>query len=347
MELQLENDGIFQNIERIYLPKWRSWLNCAIALIGRRPLQVAYYRSGKFHNRVRELMKLHDGSLTHLIRLGEAVKYLPGTKFLEMTDAISLNYNRISENRRSSKELMAQVYLFERKRLNAYELNIVEHFDHTFLVSDIDRNYLFSKYPKKMDHVTVASNGVSLNMMPYGFDLHGKDIIFIGNMYSLQNLDAAKYMASEILPLVRRARPETRLRLIGRIKSEQAAMLAEIDGVDVTGEVSSVASAARGGAVGVCPLRLGAGVQNKILEYMAIGLPVVSTSLGLEGFAAKNGNELVIADNVEDFACEVIRLLDDRIFASSIAEAGRRYVEEQHSWDTMLAPMLRVIRESL
>jgi len=347
MTMSFPDDGVFQSIERMYLPKWRSWMNCALAIPGRLPLQIAYYQHAGFQRRAMELMGEHDASLAHLVRVGNAIKNAPGIKFLEMTDAISMNYNRIRKNSLSNTDFRSCVYSLETDRLHKYEIEIVEHFDHSFLVSEIDRKYLFDEQPNKLKQVSVFSNGVALDVMPYQFDPSGRDVVFIGNMFSLQNFDAALYMALEVLPLVRRIHPDVRLRLIGRVNPRQAFKLAAIDGVVVTGEVHNIAEAARGGAVGVCPLRLGAGVQNKVLEYMALGLPTVSTSIGLEGFSARDGVELTIADDSLAFAAQVLRLLDDRKTASNIAQAARSYVESHHSWESILAPMINVIKTKL
>jgi len=347
MNMPFPDDGVFHTIERMYLPKWRSWLNCALAIPGRLPLQIAYYQHAGFQRRAIELMGEHDATLAHLVRVGNAIIHAPGIKFLEMTDAISMNYNRIRKNSLSITDFRSCVYALESNRLHKYEVEIVEHFDHSFLVSEIDRKYLFDEQPGKLKQVSVFSNGVAVDLMPYQFEPAGRDVVFIGNMFSLQNFDAALYMAMEILPLVRKVHPEVRLRLIGRVKPKQAFKLAAIEGVVVTGEVPNIAEAARGGGVGVCPLRLGAGVQNKVLEYMALGLPTVSTSIGLEGFSASDGVELTVADDSHAFAAQVLRLLNDRKTASNIAKAARKYVESNHSWESVLEPMIHVIETKL
>lgn len=347
MVMPLPEDGVFHRIERIYLPKWRSWLSSAYALLGRTPLQVAYYRHKGFRRRALELMSEHDGVLAHLIRVGEMIKDAPGVKFLEMTDAISLNYERIRSTRVSKNDLRARIYSFEVNRLRAYEEVIVDHFDHSFLVSDIDRRHLFGSRSEKLSRVSVVSNGVALEMLPYQFDKAGRDIVFIGNMFSLQNFDAAMYMSSQVLPLIRRTRTDVRLRLIGRIRPDQAVQLTAFDGVDVTGEVADVAVAAKGGAVGVCPLRLGAGVQNKVLEYMALGLPIVSTTIGLEGFDAMHERDLLVADQTDAMAAAVLMVLNDRSLAEVMANNARHYVETTHSWTAMLEPMIKIIDAQL
>ena len=343
----LPEDGVFERIERIYHPKWRSRLNTLLALPTRRPLQNAYYWSAEFNERIRQLAPMHDAVLAHLIRTGDAIRELKQPKFLEMTDAISLNYARVGRDGSNALDIRSLIYRIESRRLEAYERAVVDDFDHSFLVSSVDRQFLFGDQPGRLARVTVASNGVDLSGLPFNFTPVPGDLIFIGNMTTLQNLDAVQFMAREVLPLVRRELPGVHLRVIGRIGSNERSLLERFEGVIVTGQVDSMALAAHGGAVGVCPMRLGAGVQNKVLEYMALGLPTVSTSIGLEGFQARDGIEILVADEPEAFAVRVLQLLRDRVAAESMARAARVYVEQQHTWEAMLQPMVTAIEERL
>jgi glycosyltransferase involved in cell wall biosynthesis len=342
LDYPLIDDGVFRRVERFLLPTWRSWINCLFALPSDLPLQVAYYRHSGFRRRALQLMEEHQGTLAHLIRVGDVIKDASGVKFLEMTDAISLNYKRLKKARTIGFDFRAFIYAKEADRLHAYEKSIVKLFDHSFLVSEVDRAHLFGK-AGSISRVSVVSNGVDVESMPYQFNASAKDIVFIGNISSLQNFDAAMYMATVILPLVRRERPDVRLRLIGRIDSRKINQFRSVDGVDVLGEVSCIATAARNGAVGVCPLRIGAGVQNKVLEYMALGLPVVTTSIGLEGFGARPGKELIVADGSHSFAEGVLELINRREFAAQMAETARRFVEYNHTWERTLLPLIRTI----
>jgi glycosyltransferase involved in cell wall biosynthesis len=347
LNLPLPEDGVFDSIERVLMPRWRSWLNCIVALLTKDSLQVAYYRSAEFYKRASVLSSTHDATLVHLIRASDAVKHLTGVKFLEMTDAISLNYERIRKTGLAKNDWRSHVFSIESLRLQRYEQEVVDYFDHSFLVSDIDRQFLFHDQKCRLDRVSVCSNGVDLYELPFQFSVEGKDIVFIGNMFSLQNLDAASFMASDVLPLIRAERSDVSLRLIGRIREEDAIKLKQIDGVIVTGEVADVAVAARNAGVGICPVRLGAGVQNKVLEYMALGLPTVSTPLGLEGFGAKDGKDLLIAIDALGLAEAALRLLGNRDEARTMAETARKYVELNHSWESQLSPLIRKIDESL
>lgn len=346
LEMPFPGDAVFHSIERVFMPRWRSWLNCVAALPTETPLQVAYYRNAEFFKLAATLHCQHDATLVHLIRASDAVRNLPGAKFLEMTDAISLNYERIRKTKYAKNDWRSHVFSLESRRLRGYEEEVVDQFDHSFLVSEIDRQFLFGNQNSRLNRVSVCSNGVDLSGLPYQFSETGRDIVFIGNMYSLQNLDAANFMATDVMPRIRANRSDIFLRLIGRVRDEDAVRLRQIDGVIVTGEVADVAVEARDAGVGICPLRLGAGVQNKVLEYMALGLPTVSTSLGLEGFKARDGHHLLVADDAAGLADAVLRLLDNRDEAKAIAEAARKYVQLNHSWESQLAPLVNKINEA-
>jgi glycosyltransferase involved in cell wall biosynthesis len=343
-----EDDGVFCKIERIYLPRWRSWLNCAFALFSRIPLQIAYFRSSKVALRVDQLAREHAGAIAHLIRAGQFIASGTYPRFLEMTDAVSMNYAGIRENLiKSGFGLKALLFALEAPRLRKYEQEISRCFNATFLISEVDRLFLFGTALPESNRVIVCSNGVDSSKYPYAFARGSEDIVFIGNMLSFQNLDAARYMVSQIFPLVRQSRPKARLRLIGRISAKSAKMFSSIPGVVATGEVPSIAVAAEGGAVGVCPVRFGAGVQNKLLEYMALGLPAVTTSLGLEGITAVPGEQVFVADSPQDFAQSIVHLLVCRREAEIVAENARQFIEKHHSWDAVLASWVSTVEETL
>ena len=219
--MPLPLDGVFTNIERIYMPRWHSWINCLRSLPSSTPLQVAYFHNRTLKKRAEELMPAHDAVFAHLIRAGDMIQNSNIPKFLEMTDAISLNYTRIRSTTSSLRDFRTIVFSIEAMRLRQYERKIVQKFDHCFLVSEVDKRFLFPTQGADIDNVSICSCGVDFDKLQFNFSQTGQDIVFIGNMYSLQNLDAAKYMANDILPLVRSRLKGTKLRLIGRITRER------------------------------------------------------------------------------------------------------------------------------
>ncbi|MEK7888709.1 glycosyltransferase [Burkholderia contaminans] len=332
LHAELPDDGVFDRVERVLLSRRRSYVNTLLALPTRTPLQVAYYRSRAFAAAVSRLLPAHDGVFVHLVRCAEYVRKSDKPRILEMTDAISLNYSRVKQLR-NARGLKSRVFSLEAKRLLDYERSIVDDFDLSVLVSKTDRDYLFPGESGR--NVMVCSNGVDLSGLPYvARRMAGRLLVFIGDMRTIQNQDMCHFFAEEVLPLLRR-RADYRFRIVGSIAPALAERFRAYDGVEVTGRVASIAQAAADGAIGVCPMRIGAGVQNKILEYMALGLPVVTTSLGHEGLGATSGQDLLIADTPEAFVERIEWLISHESAAVEMAVHARQFVERAHGWSEM------------
>lgn len=343
MVMPLPEDGVFDRVERVFLSRGRSYLNTLLALGTTTPLQVAYYRSAEFAKAVDRLMPEHDGVLSHLIRCAEYVKESDKPHILEMTDAISLNYERVRQLKNAGG-LKAQIYRLEARRLLAYEKQVVESFDLSVLVSETDKIHLVGAQHNK---VMVCSNGVALEHLPFR-ERHDSQpvIVYIGNMASVQNMDACLYFARDVMPLVTQ-RVRATFRVVGRISDRDAARLRAFPNVEVTGPVDDMAAAVEDARLGVCPVRLAAGVQNKVLEYMALGLPVVTSSIGLEGFEAQPERDLLVADTPEEYAEAISRIWNDDAMKAQLAVNGHAYVNAHHRWSSRLAPMVDRIAELL
>lgn len=334
------DDGVFKRIERVLLPKWRSVLNVLAALPGGMPLQIAYYQSGAFANRVQALLPEHDICLAHLIRTGHYVRQAKIPTVLEMTDAISMNYKRVRELK-TARGLKSWVYRFEADRLLRYERSALDEFAAVTLVSALDRDFLLDG--RGGENIAVCSNGVDLEALPFRDRRISEPVVaFIGNMTSFQNLDACFYFAQEILPLVRE-RLQCTFRVVGRIKPGDARRLSAIEGVEVLCNVANVADAVGNARVGVAPVRLGAGVQNKVLEYMALGLPVIASPVALEGLQARAGVDLLVAATPEEYVSQLESLWRDEEWRAALAASGLRYVKRYHSWAHRLQPLVDTV----
>jgi len=329
---------VFRTIERVFLPPWQSVLNAFLALPSSTPLQVAYYRSTTFKRALQRLLPLHDACLAHLIRTADYLRGATTPCVLEMTDAISLNYARVKLHART-RCFRSLVYSCEAGRLLRYERQLLREFPLVSLVSHVDRDYLLDGQEGDLrKRVLVCSNGVDLAALPFAPDFREPVLAFIGNMTTLQNLDACQHFIEDILPVILARRPVV-FRIVGRIKDTDAQRLRRYPRVEVAGSVTSIAHAVAGARAGLCPIRLGAGVQNKVLEYMALGLPVITSSIGLEGLSAVPGRDLLVANTPTEYADNVDKLWNDPPWALSIATAGRRYVERHHQWGASIAPL--------
>jgi len=336
--------GIFQSIHRVYHPAWKRAFGVLKVLPSRTPLQVGYYRNSSFRRKLAELAPQHDGILAHLIRTGDYVRDLPMPRFLEMTDAISLAYGRRARLK-SGSLLKSLAYRIEADRLLSYERTAIQSFDISILVSTVDRDHLAQS--GDAGKIMICPNGVDLNAFPFSYCPDGRTIVFIGNLTSHQNLDAAVYFAGSILPGIRARHPQARLKLVGRIEGGARQSLERYEGVSVTGTIGSIPDAVRGACAGVCPIRFGAGVQSKLLEYMALGIPAVTSPVGLEGLAAVPDRHLLLASAPQQWIDRIRTLLEDRDRGRELAVAARALMERRYSWSDTTAPLCTAIQQRL
>jgi len=159
-------------------------------------------------------------------------------------------------------------------------------------------------------------------------------MLFIGNMGYQPNADAAVYFCHEALPLIRRGVGDAKLWIVGITPGESVRRL-DGNGVFVTGGVPDVVPYYERSRVCVVPLRAGSGTRLKILEAMALGRPVVSTSIGCEGLDVTNGEHILIADDAKQFSDHVVKLLNDRALRSRIVTKAREFVVATYDWDVI------------
>ncbi|ELH6216335.1 glycosyltransferase [Escherichia coli] len=346
-ELNYEYDReVFSSVHRVYLSKKKSFLNVIFSLFSNTPLQIGYYKSKEFEDKLKQLLPEHSATLSHLIRVGDYVKENKDINFLEMTDAISLNYKRVKE-KASLLSLKTFVYSFEQKRLERYERTINNKFSLTTLVSQVDSDYL---YPDRPNNVLVCGNGVDAVSLPFSERKIAKDkkitLVFIGNLYSLQNMDGVRWFTKEFLPFLNK-HGNFEFKVIGRITDKDKSWLENQPGVVVTGEVDSITYAAADGHIGVCPIRLGAGIQNKVLEYMALGLPCISSTVGFEGLGAEEGKEIYVANTKEEYLRVLNYFITNLDKYTETALVAKKFIGENFSWEAKLSPYIQKIKESV
>jgi len=230
------HDGVFSAINKVYLPRWRSYLNTALAILGTRPLQLAYYESSEFRKTLNTLLPQNDLILAHLIRAGQYVEHCSELRILEMTDAISMNYLRMQQLS-GSYNWKRLVYKVEQKRLKKYELRVVQKFDRVWLTSQMDRSFLdpSNDYP-----IDVIPNGTDIEKLPFRPPApEARVIVFIGNMSTLQNQDACHYFIKEILPIVR-VHANVVFRIVGSASTSVQRRFSAYQYVQMTGRIERI-----------------------------------------------------------------------------------------------------------
>lgn len=341
----LPDDGVFKAVRRILLPPWRSWLNSLAALPSSRPLQVAYYESSAFRDSVRELAPAHDAVLAHLIRTADYVRDLPSPRILEMTDAISMSMERAARCRSDFFDIRRHLYRIEARRLVAYEREVARSFHLISLTSAVDAAHLARQAVwgsgATSKHIVVP-NGADIPVQepPAQAERAGYELAFVGNLHSLQNFDGAWFFACHVWPEIRRRFPQAVLRIIGPIRSLAARRLRAIPGVCVEGVVPRLSEALASARIGICPVRITAGIQNKILDYFANRMAVVASPNSIEAIQARDEEHLLVAGTAQEWVHQVCRLFEDVALSQRLADAGRQLALERHSWEKCVQPML-------
>ncbi len=235
--------------------------------------------------------------------------------------------------------------LIQWHRLRRYEARVCQEADAVLAVSADDAKAL-----RSLDGtapISVVPNGVDTEY--FRPNLHTSPepaaLLFTGTMDFRPNVDAVRWLVTEVLPLLEKTRPDVRLYVVGRSPAPAVQRLAS-DKVTVTGAVEDVRPYFARASLFVVPMRMGGGVRLKILETLAMGLPVVSTSMGAEGTGLSHGKELLIADTAEQFAGAVTRLLGDSALRTRLAQAGRQTACERFDWGR-IAPRLLDVYSSI
>jgi sugar transferase (PEP-CTERM/EpsH1 system associated) len=251
-------------------------------------------------------------------------------------DLIDVDSRKWAQYAAGASPWRAWLYRHEARRLGDYERRIVEAFDRTFLVSAAEARLLPAA--AGAGRVGAFGNGVDLAFFsprprgPQAAPL----LVFTGVMDYPPNVDGVDWFARSVLPIVRAACPEVGFAIVGSRPTAAVRRLARLPGVTVTGFVPDVREWLARAALCVAPLRIARGVQNKVLEAMAMGRATVATPQAHEGIEAVPGREIVVADGAEAFAAAVLDLLRERGRAEAIGAAARACVERRYRWDAHL-----------
>lgn len=245
---------------------------------------------------------------------------------------------RIAKAERTSpKGLFASL---EWKNLRDWELRACERFDLVLTVTEHDKETLTSADPR-LKNVLCLPIGVDFDEFPaVELKPKAKCVLSIATMSWPPNIDSIQYFAKSIYPTVRERVPESRLLVVGKNPPESVKRLSQADSsIEVTGFIDDMSRVTSNAAVFIVPLRSGSGMRVKILNAMAMGLPIVSTSVGCEGIGAEDGRHLLIADNPADFAEAVVKLLTDFELRKQIGKASRAFVLENYGWDSIFSKL--------
>jgi glycosyltransferase involved in cell wall biosynthesis len=325
--------GVCRDIATVRLPRWRSCANTALTLLRSLPMQVQYYRSGAMRERIAKRVEANDYDVvyTHLIRMAEYTRGLQIPKVLGVQISQALNLGRMFEH--SSNPLRRLFYRIEQSKVRPYETAVCADYERVFLCGPSDIQALEETAP--VPNARICPHGQDIPPLERVRSAKREPgaIVMSGVMSTYTNVDAASWFAREIFPRVERQVPHAKFWIVGRNPQRAVRALERPSKVIVTGEVPDVYDWLCRAEIGVAPLRIGAGMQNKIVQAMACELPVVATSVANEGIGAKGEHQLALRDDPREMAEAVVGLLRDADAREKMGRAGREFVESHWSWE--------------
>ncbi|MBN1283780.1 MAG: glycosyltransferase [Anaerolineae bacterium] len=316
-------------------------------LLSGRPPDLRLYESEELIAAIRSLTARVDFDVAEIVQsymafyLDTLPPALQRRTILTLHDIVFAKYDRIYRVEPKPGRKMRQ-WLHSRM-MRRWEPRYLERFARCLVMSSVDGDVLLSANPRI--RVDVVPNGVDTakyNLLPYAEE--APNLLYVGNMGYRPNIDAVVFFCNEVLPLVRREVPGVKLWIVGINPTPEVYALAG-DDVHVTGRVEDVQPYYAMSKVCVVPLRAGGGTRLKILESMALGRAVVSTSVGAEGIDAVDGEHILIGDTAEALAAHTVRLLTDAGLREALARRARELVVSKYDWQAIAARQLEIYEQ--
>lgn len=318
-----------KSVEIVQLNKMGILWNLFLALFSQKPFQRWYFYQRKAQKVVDRMIRdsYPDHIYCQLIRVADYVKnYHSIPKTLDYMDAFSKGVERRIEH----SGIMKPVFKSEYKRLVRFEHLLFEYFEGKTIISEADRDWIM--HPKRKE-IKVVPNGIDTSFFQPIDKQAEYDIVFVGNMSYPPNVEAAKVLVKQILPEIEKIKPGVNVLLAGATPSKQVLSL-EKSNITITGWVEDIRTAYADGKVFVAPLNIGTGLQNKLLEAMAMEKACVTTSLVNGSLKAKDGSEVKVCSMNKEFVDVVLNLLNNDTLRQEIGKNARKFVESNYSWSS-------------
>jgi sugar transferase (PEP-CTERM/EpsH1 system associated) len=333
----------FDQVILIYQPKWKSILQCVKAIFTGKSFQMAYFSSGLMSKAIRKFFKEFSPEVAHIqhLRMSQYAPLIPCPKILDLPDAYSLYWQRRKQvHRKWYNQLFDAI---ESARVIRAE-KVLLKFDLNLVCSVEDRDFLIKRH--KTDKVKLLRNGVDLDLFFYrGHDYEkNSTMLFTGNMDYAPNIDAVRYFVVNLFPSILSLMPEVKLYIVGQRPVKEVLEL-QSSNVIVTGFVEDIAYEYEKAAVVIAPLRFGAGTQNKVLEAMAMGVPVVCTEVGFKGLEIESGMGCVLSKDDNQFIANTLSLLKNANLRQDIGQLGLSVARSKFSWDGIALQLMDYFEE--
>ncbi len=347
------------NLKYYHQPIWRSMMNSMGGVFSGNPLQSVYSLQPELARCLPQIFAQNSSSRYDVVH----VEHLRGSQYgvllkaefpnqsivWDSVDCISHLFKQASAQ---SMDLFGKLITrFELERTRKMEGKLVGIFNHVLVTSPVDRSALLElpKNGTRPSPITVVPNGVDQDFFYSNPDIErdSESLVFSGKMSYHANISMVKYLVAEIMPRIWETHPTAHLYIVGKDPSSDIKEFEKNPRITVTGTVDDIRPFLWRATVSVVPLLYGAGIQNKILEAMATGTPVVTTSRALSALKVNAGKELLAADSPDEFAHAVIQLMENRNFQDKIGEAGASYVRKNHSWELIASRLVDIYQQTI
>jgi sugar transferase (PEP-CTERM/EpsH1 system associated) len=305
-------------------------VNLALGLFGNKPFQVYYFHhlsaQKKFDHFFQKINP--DAIFCQLLRTAEYVKNINKIpKTLDYQDAFAKGMERRIKNASFLKKLL---FRSEYERLRQYEHIIFHYFEHHVIISEQDKRFIIHE---ENDHIKVIPNGVDLDFFKPQEMVKDFDLVFTGNMSYPPNVNCALFIVNEVMPIVWEQLPEVNLLISGTSPTKEVLSLGS-EKVNIGGWVDDMRKSYARSKIFVAPMQIGTGLQNKLLEAMAMQIPCITSPLANAPLGAKQGEEILVGENKKAIADWILFLLQNPIQIEKLARNGRLFVERNYSWET-------------
>jgi glycosyltransferase involved in cell wall biosynthesis len=320
-----------------------------------RPFLVERDDSAAMRALVRSILDAEPVDIIHADQLTMAQFAFPdpsrgGNRPGRVFDAHNAVWMIVDRMARNASALLRPVMALEARRVRRYEGRLVAGFDRVLAVTEVDRAALEQVAPpgtSSGERIVVIPIAVdTAELKPVRPEPGSMQIVTLGTLHYPPNADGIRWFLNEVYPQIRRSVPQAHLTIIGKNPPADFLQAAakDPDAVTVTGYVPDLEPYMRSAAVVVVPVRAGGGMRVRILEAFARALPVITTTVGLEGIAAEPGQDVIVKDGPDEFALAVMELLRDPAARARLAERGRELVERAYDWHVVLGELDRVYR---
>ena len=306
-----------------------------------KPFQVGYFYRSAIKKKIDKVIEdsKPDHIFCQLIRVSEYVKNAHLPKTIDYMDVFSMGMRRRMLN---SPWWISPFFKMEYNRLLKYENYIFSFFDHTIIISEPDRDLI--PHPEK-EKICVIPNGVDYDYFSPADVAKKYDLVFTGNMGYAPNIDAASFLVNDILPLVRAHFPQIRILIAGATPHSKVLAL-KSENVTISGWIPDIRDAYAQSEIFIAPMRIGTGLQNKILEAMAMALPCITTTLPNDALGAEINTEILVGNTANELANHIITLLNDKQARDIMAQKGNDFVKKNFSWQSSTETMINLFKNN-